>query len=464
MKESSLLINKINDLQATYQAVMQEFSEEEKEALQYTEAFSEFYEALNCYIEHCVEKCIIESGAKASDLDVPGVKELALDEVFGLYGKAPLYESFQPVNGAKFTTYCYAVIKNIVKEAIEGEKRYRLRQMCLNKEELKMMRQWKLHDITKHMVSFEEEEESIVSRIFNNPQSVYEEQCYLQECIEKLKVHMDIVAEGPEIKERSTSNKPVYRWIGGSVGAYLSPIMKNEWQDMNWESDEAYKTSSFIQETVFRVVSHHVAETLGKVLADEGKDAGRMPKIELSVTEKLAEQMERVLEPIRQEAGLSAEDASQGGYRKLAQKYYKALTKKYKAVVEADAEFDLTWLWQVIHNLTAEEAAWLFARELAACVPVLEFSWKDSFSEILKEDIYGAAFENVTTGKTTQKWPKEIRSKVFQIQAAREKELYTKLLDDIKINYEELLLSKFQNPLKEVSGSKGKGAGGLDGL
>ncbi|MBQ8634179.1 MAG: hypothetical protein IJ420_11300 [Lachnospiraceae bacterium] len=464
MKESSLLVNKINELQATYQAAMQEFSEEEKEALQYTEAFSVFYEALDCYIEHSVEKCIIESGARAGDLDVSGVKAQALDEVFGLYGKTPLYESFQPVNGAKFTTYCYTVIKNIVKEAIEGEKRYLLRQMCLNKEELKIMRQWKLHDITKHMVSFEEEEESIVSRIFNNPQKVYEEQCYLQECIEKLKVHMDIVAEGPELKARSTSNKPVYRWIGGSVGAYLSPVMKNEWQDMNWESDEAYKTSSFIQETAFRVINHQTAETLGMVIADEGKDAGRISETELSVTEKLAEQMERVLEPIRQEAGLSAEDISKGGYRKLAQKYYKALTKKYKAVVEADAEFDLAWLWQVIHNLTAEEAAWLFARELGACVPVLKFSWKDSFSEILKEDIYGATFENVTTGKTTQKWPKEIRSKVFQIQAEREKDLYTKLLDDIKINYEELLLSKFQNPLKEVFESKRKGAGGLDGL
>jgi len=450
--ESSALINKVNELQAKYQTEVQGLSAEEKEAIQYSEMFHELYETLNCYIDHCVEKGIRELGVKESDLDVPGVKEQALDEVFGLYGETPLYESFQPVNNAKFTTYCYAVIKNIVKEAIEAEKRYLLRQMCLNKEELKIMRQWKLQKIAKHVVSFEEEEESIVSRIFNNPQRVYEEQCYLEECIEKLKVHMEIVAEGPEIKERSTSNKPVYRWIGGSVGAYLSPVMKNEWQDMDWERDEAYKTSSLIQETVFRVTNHQVAETLRKEITDDGKDAFLPEDMELSVTEKLAEQMVQVLKPVRrkEEARLSEEGVSKGEYRKLAQKYYNELMKKYKAVVAADAEFDLAWLWQIIHNLTAEETAWLFARELRTCVPVLEFAWKDTFSEILKEDIYGMLYESVTTGKTTQKWPKEVRSKVFQIQEAREKELYADLLEGIKVNYEELLLSKLQNLLEEI--------------
>lgn len=427
-KKSSPLINTVNDLQEKYQIAIQGLSEEEKEALQYTELFYELYEELSCYVEHTVEQCIYKCGVKTGDLDVQGVKELVLDEVFGLNGKTPLYESFQPKNNAKFTTYCYAVVEKNVLKAVEKERDLLLDLTCLKKPELEEIKQnkkkWGLHEIRKRMNSFEEVYETVTDRILSDPQKVYEEQCYLQKRVEKLKAHMEIVAEGPEIKERSTSARAVYSWVGGSVGAYLSPVAKSEWQDMNLEEDEAYKTASLIQETALGTAIRLAAEDVSIVIKEKVKDVAEVQQIEASVTKKLAEQMEDSLRTERK----AAEGGSSKEFRALAQQYYKKLSKKYRASVAADAEFDLAWTWQVIFGLTPEEAAWLFVREMYACVPVLKFDWKKPFKELMKNEMYSGLFVEVTAEKTTKTWPKAVRSKVFAIQNQRENSYHRELL------------------------------------
>jgi len=454
-KSGSDLINKVNELQAKYQAAIQGLSEEEKEAVKHTELFGELYGALSVYIEHCVEQALFKSGIEECDLDVQGVKEMVLDTVFGLKGKAPLYDDFRSENGAKFSTYCYAVVSNIVKYAIRQEKDHLLKAMCLNKAELDAMRKWKLYDLTDRIADLEEEEETLVSKLFKNPQQVYEEQCYLEQCIKKLKEHMEIVAEGPELKARSTSNKPVYKWVGGSVGAYLSPVAKSEWVNADWELDMEYKTASLLQKIAFWVAYSQAAETLGIVIADRAKDADGVSATELSVTEKLSDQMVSALRTTREEEAdrIRKEGVSQNKLRKLTQVYYMKLASEYRAEVSADAEFALAWLWRVIRGLSAREAAWLFARELNACVPVLEFDWKEPLKETLTKDMYSELYEDVTAEKTTQKWPKDIRDGVFEIQNERERKEYELLLDAIK---EEAL------SLEALTDRKGEA--GFDGL
>lgn len=436
-KKSSPLINKVNELQEKYQAAIQGLSDEEKEKVQHTKLFSELYEALGDYTEHCVEQSIRKCGVKQGDLDAQGVKELVLDEVFGLHGKTPLYESFHSVNNAKFTTFCYEVIENNVKDAIEKERNLLLDLVCLKKPELKELKdknnkeEWSLHTLRRRLDSFEEVDESIADRIFGDPQKVYEEQCYLQYRIEKLKIHMDIVAEGPEIKKRSTANPPVYFWVGSSVGAYLSPTFEDEWLDINWKEDTLkkdtrYDSASLILETAIKVAVRLAAEDLGISIKQETKDADKVSPIEASVTGKLAEQMELVAERKRN----MAVGGSETELRALAGQYYECLSKEYRAKVAKDAEFDLAWTWQVIYGLTPEEAAWLFARELNACISVLKFDWKEPFKELMKEEIYSEPFENATTKKTTQAWPKRIRSKVFEIQKKRERNFENPLTEE----------------------------------
>jgi len=450
-QKSSPLINEVNELQAKYQAAIQGLSDEEKEEVRHTELFSELYRALSEYTEHCTEKSIRECGVKTGDLDVQGVKELVWDEVFGLYGgKTPLYESFEPVNDAKFTTFCYSVIENTVKDAIEKERNLLLDLVCLKKPEVKELKdknnkqKWGLHTIRKRLDSFEETDESIADRIFGDPQKVYEEQCYLQYRIEQLKIHMDIVAEGPETDKRSTTNKPVYFWVGGSVGAYLSPVMEDEWQTLELEKDTVYDTASLIQENVIKVAVRCAAEDLGIKIKQETKDATGVSPIEAAVTEKLTEQMELVLEQKKNAVAGSLKPE----LRARAGQYYKILSKEYEARVAEDAEFALAWTWQVIFGLTPEEAAWLFVRELNACVSMFKFDWKEPFKERMQEEKYSLPFEKVTSEKTTQVWPKRLRSKVFEIQKTRA----GKLKNPLSKERQEELLAEYTQKGEEDAG------------
>lgn len=477
-KSSSPLIDKINQLQAKYQAEIQGVSEEEKKAVQASKLYSDLYSALIKFVEQSVYVSLKKIGAKPEDIDTNAVIEELCEDLFGNEKKPAAIETFQSKNGAQFTTAYYKRINTITLRTYNKEREWLLDRLCIQKEELEQIKKWSICKIKGHYsVDIEENKDKIIDRIRNNPERVFAEQQYLKKRIGLLPIYMDIVAGGPKISKRSTTKQPVYRWVGGSVGAYLSPVMDCEWQKMDMLQDSSYRTSSLITRLAVYTAKKKMEETLGVTPKEEESDFTK-ELLKLPVPQKMAEQMSLVLEPARKkaEAMLESRGVSKNEHRVLMQTYYKALSSVYRAKTESDAVVSPKWTWNVIHGLTAEEAAWLFEREIGACIPSVTFAWKDAFKEQLELKGKETLFKDQTEESTAQRWPQEVRDTVLEIKKARDLEYYTNILNDItnaKKEYDMLLQEKMKLLLEEISverdliadlRKKRKGAVGLGGL